>query len=60
MEKRKKDKKASRAPGAGSQSNAPSATGAEPGKKKGVAKSGPKVESEEQLLQIIDDLRNDL
>ena len=28
--------------------------------KKGPARGGPKTESEEQLLQIIEDLRNDL
>ena len=33
--------------------------GGEGGKKR-VARAGPKTENEEQLLQIIDDLRNDL
>ena len=64
MDRRKKERKGPKAPGGGSPRDAPSATGAQTdttgGKKKVATKNASKAENEEQLLQIIDDLKNDL
>ena len=59
-EKRKRDRKA-KVPGqpAGSPRGG-AAGGAGDNKKKGGARKGPATENEEQLMNVIDDLRNDL
>ena len=60
-EKRKRDRKA-KVPNQPAASPRAGAAGAatENNKRKGAARGGPKTENEEQLLNVIDDLRNDL
>ena len=60
MEKRKRDRKANPrgAAAAGNPTGSSGAAGTDGKKKTGANR--PKTENEEQLLQIIDDLRNDL
>lgn len=67
MEKRKRDRKtAPRGQQAGSPRSGPAGSGAGAvggsvaGLRKAGMRGGPRTENEEQLLQIIEDLRNDL
>ena len=57
-EKRKRDRKA-KVPGQPAGSPRGGAAAAD-SKKKGGARKGPATENEEQLMNVIDDLRNDL
>lgn len=61
LEKRKRDRK-SKVPGqaAGSPRGGAGGGAAGDSRKKGGARAGPKTENEEQLMNVIDDLRNDL
>ena len=60
-EKRKRDRKA-KVPGqpAGSPRGGAAGGAAADSRKKGGARKGPATENEEQLMNVIDDLRNDL